>query len=95
MEEEEPRLKRNSLNSISDYKEKINKIPLIDYDKYRKKVEKYLKEIKDNPLKTKGNIGSIEHLIKKRLNLPGNSIQVGFDSTLRNFKHFETISGHS
>jgi len=36
MEEEEPRLKRNSLNSISDYKEKINKIPLIDYDKYRK-----------------------------------------------------------
>ena len=29
-----------------------------------------LKEIKDNPLKTKGNIGSIEHLIKKRLNNP-------------------------
>jgi len=36
MEEEEPRLKRNNLNSISDNKEKINKIPLIDYDKYRK-----------------------------------------------------------
>lgn len=78
-------LKNTSINQPSFYQD--------DFDKHRKKVEKDLKERKNNPLGVKGNIGSIEHLITKRLNLPANKAQVGFDGTLRKFEKFETVSG--
>lgn len=66
-----------------------------DYEKYRKKVEKSLKERNDNPIRVKGEISSIEHLINRRLDLPANPTQVGFDGTLRQFKAFETVNGPS
>jgi hypothetical protein len=64
-----------------------------NYEKYRRKVEKDLKETKENPLLSKENISNIEHLIRKRLNSAANSSQFGFESTLRNFKPFETVYG--
>ena len=78
-------LKNTSINQPSFYQD--------DYDKYRKKVEKEIKQKKDNPLKVLGNIGEIEHLVSKRLDLPANPSQFGFDGTLRKFQQFETVNG--
>lgn len=78
-------LKNTSINQPSFYQD--------DYDKYRKKVEKEIKLRKDNPLRFKGNLGEIEHLMSKRLDIPANPIQFAFDGTLRQFKQFETVSG--
>lgn len=78
-------LKNVSINQPSFYHD--------DFDKYKKKVEKDLKERRNNSLGVKGNISPFEHLITKRLNLPANPAQVGFDGTLRQFEKFETISG--
>jgi hypothetical protein len=78
-------LKNVSINQPSFYND--------DFDKYKKKVEKEMQERKNNELYVKGNIGSIEHLIVKRLNLPANKAQIGFDGTLRQFEKFETIHG--
>jgi hypothetical protein len=78
-------LKTTSINQPSFYND--------DFDKYKKKVEKEMQERKNNTLYVKGNIGTIEHLVTKRLNFPPNNSQIGFDGTLRQFQKFETIHG--
>ena len=78
-------LKNTSINPPSFFQD--------DQDKYKKKIEKEKKDKKNNSLGVKGNIGSIEHLITKRLNLPANPSQVGFDGTLREFDQFDTVKG--
>lgn len=78
-------LKNVSINQPSFYND--------DFEKYKKKVEKDLKEKSENPLRLKGNTGDYEHLLLKRLNLPANPIQFGFDSTLRQFNGFKSVHG--
>ena len=78
-------LKNVSVNQPSFYQD--------DFEKYRKKIEKDNKDKTENPLRMKGNAGELEHLLLKRLNMPANPSQVGFDSTLRQFNQFKTVSG--
>jgi hypothetical protein len=57
--------------------------------------------IEENKIKKKdklrliGNSGELEHLINKRLHMPANPTQIGFDATLRKFTHFENTHGPS
>lgn len=78
-------LKNVSINQPSFYHD--------DFEKYKKKVERELKEKSENPLKFKGNTAEYEHLLLKRLNLPANPTQFGFDSTLRHFNTFKSVHG--
>lgn len=78
-------LKNVSVNQPSFYHD--------DFEKYRKKVERELKEKSENKLRLKGNTGEYEHLLLKRLNLPANPTQFGFDSTLRNYEQFKNVQG--
>ncbi len=64
-----------------------------DSEKYRKKREKEINELKEDSLRLKGNTGDFEHLLLNRLNLPANPTQFGFDSTLRRFNKFKSIHG--
>lgn len=78
-------LKNVSINQPSFYND--------DFEKYKKKVERELKEKSENPLRLKGNAADYEHLLLKRLNLPANPTQFGFDSTLRHFNGFKSVHG--
>jgi len=78
-------LKNVSINQPSFYND--------DLEKYRKKVEKELKEKSEHPLRLKGNAGEYEHLLLKKLNMPANPTQFGFDSTLRHFNSFKSVHG--
>jgi hypothetical protein len=53
-----------------------------DFQDYKQKTEKDLLEKSKNPFTFKRNLGEYEHLIRK-IGIPANSIQFGFDSTLR------------
>jgi len=64
-----------------------------ELEKYKKKVERDLKEKSENPLRLIGNTGEYEHLLLNRLNMPSNPTQFGFDSTLRKFAGFKSVHG--
>jgi hypothetical protein len=64
-----------------------------DLGKYREKVQKEKKDNKNNTLRLTGNSSDIDHVINRRLNMPANPCQVGFDSTLRHFAPFDKIYG--
>jgi hypothetical protein len=55
------------------------------FEYYKSKVEREIKEKKENILRLKGNSREIEHLISKKVGMPSNPTQLGFDSTLRSF----------
>jgi hypothetical protein len=52
---------------------------------YKEKVESDLKIKRDDHLRLKGNSRDFEHLMKKKIGIQANPIQLGFDSTLRSF----------
>ena len=78
-------LKNTTINEPHFYNE--------DYQKYKKKVEEGIKDKSTNSLRLKGNTRDFEHLLKKRLQIPANPTQIGFDSTLREFTQFKTVHG--
>jgi hypothetical protein len=77
---------RSYRNMPPRYKTNIHTFPPKFYDKdfedYRQKTKKDISEKQKNPFTLKRNLGEYEHLIDK-VGIPANSIQFGFDSTLR------------
>lgn len=59
-----------------------------DFLDYKQKTNKDLLDKSNNPFTLKRNLGDYEHLIRK-VGMPANSIQFGFDSTLRTLKRKE------
>jgi hypothetical protein len=64
-----------------------------DLDKFKLKIEKEKKKNNSNPLRVTGNIQDFEHVIFKRLEMPANPGQVGFDTTLRKNAMYESVHG--
>lgn len=62
-----------------------------DLNKYRTRMKSMSKD--SSNLSLTGNINPIEHLAKDRLGATGNWSQFAFETTLRNFRPYETVYG--
>lgn len=86
---------RSHLKMPQVYKHTIHTFPPKFYDQdfqeYKNKTAKDILEKNKNPHTLKRNLGEYEHLINK-IGMPANSIQFGFDSTLRTLKEKDKYS---
>ncbi len=76
----------NSKKSYESLKDSLGISPEVyreGLEEYKPKVDRELKERKENTLLLKGNSRDFEHVMVRRVGMQSNPSQLGFDSTLR------------